>query len=201
MWNEHNYTLVWGIAVLWDWNENWPIPVLQPLLCFPNLLAYWCSTLAVASFRILNSSAGIPSPPLALLVMLPKAIWLHTPGCSRWVTTYHGFLGHEDLFCIVILCILATWGFPDDSDGKESACNAGHLGLIPGLGRSPGEGNGYPLQFSCLENPWTEEPGTLWSMGLQSQTGLSNKHFDFHVCIIYKQRQTLFLVIWLFIDI
>ena len=39
------------------------------------------------------------------------------------------------------------------SDGKESACNAGDLGLIPGLGRSPGKGNGYPLQYSCLENP------------------------------------------------
>ena len=38
-------------------------------------------------------------------------------------------------------------------DGKESACNAGDLGLIPGLGRSSGEGNGGPLQFSCLENP------------------------------------------------
>ena len=82
--------------------------------------------------------------------------------------------GHEYLFCIVVLCVLATWGFPDDSDGKESACNAGHLGLIPGLGRSPGEQNGYPLQCSCLENPWTEEPGGLWSMGLQSQTQLSN---------------------------
>ena len=37
--------------------------------------------------------------------------------------------------------------------GKESACNAGDLGSIPGWGRSPGEGNGYPLQYSCLENP------------------------------------------------
>ena len=44
-------------------------------------------------------------------------------------------------------------GFPGDSDGKESACNAGDLGSIPGSGRSPGEGNGYPLQYSCLENP------------------------------------------------
>ena len=43
--------------------------------------------------------------------------------------------------------------FPGSSDGKESACNAGELGLIPGLGRSPGEGNGIPLQYSCLENP------------------------------------------------
>ena len=44
-------------------------------------------------------------------------------------------------------------GFPHSSVGKESVCNAGDPGLIPGLGRSPGEGNGNPLQYSCLENP------------------------------------------------
>ena len=43
-------------------------------------------------------------------------------------------------------------GFPGDSDGTESACNAGDLGSIPGLGRCPGEGEGYPLQYSGLEN-------------------------------------------------
>ena len=43
--------------------------------------------------------------------------------------------------------------FPGGSDGRESAHSVGDLGLIPGLGRSPGEGNGYPLQYSCLENP------------------------------------------------
>ena len=43
-------------------------------------------------------------------------------------------------------------GFPGGSDGKEYACNAGDLSSTPGLGRSPGEGNGYPLQYSCLEN-------------------------------------------------
>ena len=42
---------------------------------------------------------------------------------------------------------------PGSSDGKETACNARDLGLIPGSGRSPGEGNGNPLQYSCLENP------------------------------------------------
>ena len=42
--------------------------------------------------------------------------------------------------------------FPGGSDGKASACNAGDLGSITGLGRSPGEGNGNPLQYSCLEN-------------------------------------------------
>ena len=44
-------------------------------------------------------------------------------------------------------------GFPGGSDGKETACNAGDLGSIPGLGRSPGGGHGNPLQYSCLENP------------------------------------------------
>ena len=43
-------------------------------------------------------------------------------------------------------------GFPGGSGGKASACNAGDMGLIPGSGRSPGEGNGNPLQYSCLEN-------------------------------------------------
>ena len=42
---------------------------------------------------------------------------------------------------------------PGGSEGKASACNVGDLGSIPGLGRSPGEGNGNPLQYSCLENP------------------------------------------------
>ena len=43
-------------------------------------------------------------------------------------------------------------GFPDGSDGKESTCNVGDPDLIPGSGASPGEGNGYPVQYSCLEN-------------------------------------------------
>ena len=57
-------------------------------------------------------------------------------------------------------------GFPGGSDGKESACNSGEQDSIPGSGRSPGEGNGYPIQYSCLENP-TEEPGGLQSMESQ----------------------------------
>ena len=51
---------------------------------------------------------------------------------------------------------MLRWGFPGDSNGKASAYNVGDLGLIPGLGRSPGEGNGNPLQYSCLENSTDE---------------------------------------------
>ena len=47
--------------------------------------------------------------------------------------------------------------FPGGSEGKASACNVGDLGLIPGSGRHPGEGNGNPLQYSCLENPMDRE--------------------------------------------
>ena len=60
-----------------------------------------------------------------------------------------------------------TMGFPDGPEGKVSVHNTGDPGSIPGLGRSPGEGNGYPLQYSCLENPMTEEPGGLLPVGLQ----------------------------------
>ena len=68
-------------------------------------------------------------------------------------------------------------GFPGGSAGKESACNAGDLGLISGSGRSPGERNGYPLQYSCLENPI--ERGAWWATvhGVaKSQTQLSDFH-------------------------
>ena len=51
-----------------------------------------------------------------------------------------------------ILSPQVSWDFPGGSDGKVSACNAGDLGLIPSSGKSPGEGNGNPLQYSCLEN-------------------------------------------------
>ena len=54
---------------------------------------------------------------------------------------------------------------PGGSEVKASACNAGDLGSIPGSGRSPGEGNGNPFQYSSWRIPWTEEPGELQSMG------------------------------------
>ena len=53
------------------------------------------------------------------------------------------------------------YGFPGGSDGKASAYNVGDLGSIPGSGRSPGEGNGNPLQYSCLENPM--DGGAWWA--------------------------------------
>ena len=68
-----------------------------------------------------------------------------------------------------------TLSFPGASDSKQSACNVGDLGLIPGSGRSSGEGNGYPLRYSSLENPM--DRGAWWATvhGVtKSQTWLSN---------------------------
>ena len=67
------------------------------------------------------------------------------------------------------------WGFPGRSDGKESTCNAGDPGLIPGSGKSPGEGNDYLLQYSCLEN--FMDRGAWWTIvhtAAKSQTRFSD---------------------------
>ena len=91
VWDECNRAVVWaffGIAFLWDWNENWPFPVLWPLLSFPNLLAYWVQHFHNIIFC--NSSTGIPSPLLTLFIeMLPKPyLTLHSRmSGSRWVIT------------------------------------------------------------------------------------------------------------------
>ena len=81
VWDECNCAVVWaffGIAFFGDWNENWPFPVLWPLWVFQICWHTECSTLTASCFRVWNSSAGIPSPPLALCL---RPTWLHTPGC------------------------------------------------------------------------------------------------------------------------
>ena len=69
--------------------------------------------------------------------------------------------------------------FPEASAGKESTCNVGDLGSIPELGRSSGEGNNYPLQYSCLENSTERVAWQATVHGVtKSQTRLSNFHFS-----------------------
>ena len=100
MWNECNCMVVWtcfGIARLWDQTENWPFPVLWPLLSFPNWWYIECSILIISSFRILNSSAGIPSPPPSLfLKCFLRPTWHYTPAylaLGEW-PQHHSYLGH-----------------------------------------------------------------------------------------------------------
>ena len=88
-------------------------------------------------------------------------------------------------------------GFPGGSEVKASACSAGDLGLIPGFGRSPGEGNDNPLQYSCLENPmdggawWATVHGVSTRLTLHSKVK-SNFTFtfpDFKKFIIYLEKE------------
>ena len=73
--------------------------------------------------------------------------WLPTP--VFWPGEFHGLYSPW----VAKSRTRLSEGFPGGSDGKESTCNVGDLDSIPGLGRFPGEGNGNPLQCSCLENP------------------------------------------------
>ena len=76
---------------------------------------------------------------------LKRLVNFHFYDQSVWSKHPYPYRAFEEPSC--------SLDFPGGSDGKMSACNAGDLGLIPGLGRCPGEGNGNPLQHSRLENP------------------------------------------------
>ena len=82
-------------------------------------------------------------------------------------------------FLISYICYICV-GFPSGSDGIASACNVEDPGSIPGSGRPPGERNGNPLQYSCLENSMDRGAwqGTIHGVA-KSQTRLSNEHFHF----------------------
>ena len=100
-----------------------------------------------------------------------------------------------DSFCFKVYLGLnglsLLWGFPGGLGGKESVCNAGDPGSMPGSGRSPGEGNGCPLQYSCLGNPG--DRGAWWATVHRvekSQTQLSDQHTDTDIlnprCVLRK---------------
>ena len=87
------------------------------------------------------------------------------------------FLGQEDPLERDRLPTPVFLGFPGGSAGKESACNEGDLGSIPGLGRSPGEGKGYPVQYSGLENSMD----CIVHGVTKSRTRLSDFHFQEYI--------------------
>ena len=99
--------------------------------------------------------------------------------------------------CSINLCKV---GFPGGSEDKASACNAGDPGSIPGLGRSPGEGNGNPIQYSCLENPMDRGPWRATVRGVaKSQTRLSDFTHSTHTIFakearIYNGKKTISLI-------
>ena len=86
----------------------------------------------------------------------------------------HSCLSSNSTAVAYYLMFAILVGFPGDSDGNESVCNAGDVGSVSGLGRSPGEGNGNPLQYSCLENSTDRRAWQATVHGVaKSQTRLS----------------------------
>ena len=91
-------------------------------------------------------------------------------------------------------------GFPCASAGKESACNAGDLDSIPGFGRSPGEGKGYPIQYSGLENsmdysPWVyKESDTTEQLSLSVSKYLETSVLNYNTLKKRKKRSSLFIM-------
>ena len=103
-----------------------------------------------------------------------------TPEASR---SWRSWLRHlKQREGVVIWHVVPQWpGFPDGSDNKESTCNARDLGWIPGLGRSRGEGNSYPFQYSGLENSMNKGAWQATVHGVtKSRMWLSDFHFHFH---------------------
>ena len=123
MWDECNCAVVWAffdIAFLWDWNENWPFQSCGHCWVFQICWHMQCSTFTASSFRIWNSSTGIPSLPLALfIVMLSKAhLTSHSRmSGSRWVITpswlsgsWRSFL-YSSSFCVFLPPLLNIFCF------------------------------------------------------------------------------------------
>ena len=122
-----------------------------------------------------------PRDPLTLLSS-QKSESLSEPKIEHW--DQKNFWIHRTLE-FAFYQLLSVWWRADGTSGKEPACQCPcrrykRCGLVPGSGRSPGEGNGNPLQYSCLENLWTEEPGRLQSLGSHSQTWLKWQYATMH---------------------
>ena len=99
----------------------------------------------------------------------------------------------KSLFILFKKVFVVIWGFPGGSDCKESACKAGDLGSIPGLGRSPGGWHGNPLQYSCLENPHGQRslagysPWGLKESDMTEQLSTAGKKY--HIIFWYKLKK------------
>ena len=109
------------------------------------------------SFTVWGSELEPPAPlQTSCMTLPPLQDTLHL-----FMLFFHSSTGHS-LICLYLQASLLSMHYsPDGSEVKTSACNAGDLGWIPGSGRSLGEGNGNPPQYSCLENP--VDRGAWWA--------------------------------------
>ena len=147
---------------LWFWD-------LRILLFCSNFLFFNTSIKLAPSFSIkfvpenIQIFSAFTSKYLQLHCLYTFVLWWGS--YCNWFTLVHTLQPGEGNFLWGV-SLEDFWrssalGLPYSSDGKESACKAGDLGLIPGSAKSPGQGNGNPLQYSCLENPM--DRGAWWA--------------------------------------
>ena len=127
-------------------------PLLLPPSIFPNIRVFPISQLFTSGGQSIGVSASASVLPMNIQDWFPLG-WTGWISLQKSSTTPQMFTSEKQTLLRNRLSYQYNGGFPGSSDGKASAYNAGDLGSIPGLGRSPGEGNGNPLQYSCLENP------------------------------------------------
>ena len=150
--------------------SNLGLPYCRSPICF----TIWATREAPKGDRQASNDfeAVLFNPNSSILRLFGDCAWLLPLSVSnRAYMVGQNLTTKEELMVIH----LPNHWFPSGSDGKASACNVGNLGSIPGSGRSPGEGNGNPLQYSCLEN--SMDGGAWWATvhGVaKSQTWLSN---------------------------
>ena len=128
------------------------------LCCCCYLVVKSCPTLVTPWTVALQAplSKGFQRKEYWRGLLFPSPKYLPDPGIEGASPPLAGrllTLSHLGSPSVIYTCAVIYTSFPGGSAAKESVCNAGDLGLIPGLGRTPGEGNGYPLQYSGLENP------------------------------------------------
>ena len=150
--------------------------------CIPSFLVFPSRS---GHHRVLSRVPWAYSRFSFVICFIPSSVCMPIP-ISQFIPPA-SFLPLCPITCSLSLCLnfcfgnrfvcIIFQGFPCDSAGKESTCNAGDLGLIPGLGRSPGEGKGYPLHYSGLENSMD----CIVHEVTKSWTRLSNLHFHFQV--------------------
>ena len=137
---------------LWDLLGRFQLLILsitavREFLTVPSSLWHSCR----------KHSPAWESPGWPTVSMPPEAREWGGQCCFLLHSQWDFFQGEKGFWC----CVSILLGFPGGSDGEESTCNAGDLGSIPGLGRSPGGGHGNPLQYFFLENPM--ERGAWWA--------------------------------------
>ena len=162
---------------------------------FWKLLFLWPERILFWQFWTQGSKDLLPVPLLGLshLSLFHSLLFLPTTTSSLiWTWTFDKF---RFWVCLLVFKWRYSWFL--GSDGKESACNAGDPASIPGSGKSLGEGNGNPLQYSCLENPKEREAWQTTVHGVtKSQTRLSNSTaiiVDFRFCFFNENVSLSYL--------